>query len=129
MQPKLVVLLIGTNNTAHRMDPASHTAEGITMIVDELRERLPESKVLLLAIFPHHSSPYNDMRERNEEINHLIAALDDGKTAYYLDVNQAFLDEGGTFRSELMPDLLHPNTIGYAVWAEAMEPTLAKLLR
>jgi beta-glucosidase len=129
MEPKLVVLMIGTNNTAHRMDPASYTAEGIQMIVAELRERLPSSKVLLLAIFPHHASPYNDMRERNEEINHLIASLADGETVHYLNLNQVFLDEGGALRTELMPDLLHPNAAGYAVWAEAMEPTLSKLLR
>jgi beta-glucosidase len=129
IEPKLVILMIGTNNTGHRMDPASYTAEGIAMIVGELRERLPKSTILLLAIFPHHASPYNDMRERNEEINQLIASLADGKTVHYLNLNQAFLGEGGALRSELMPDLLHPNAAGYAVWAEAMEPTLSKLLR
>ncbi len=129
MEPKLVVLMIGTNNTAHRMDPAAYTAEGIAMIVGELRERLPESMILLLAIFPHHASPYNDMRERNEEINHLIASLADGETVHFLNLNELFLDEGGALRPELMPDLLHPNATGYAVWAEAMEPMLSQLLQ
>jgi beta-glucosidase len=27
-----------------------------------------------------------------------------------------------------MPDLLHPNEKGYQIWAEAMEPTIAKLM-
>lgn len=129
MQPKLVVLMIGTNNTAHRMDPAAYTAEGIAMIVEELRARLPESKVLLLGILPHHLSPYNDMRKRNEEINRIIASLADGDIVHFLNLNQAYLDEGGALRTDLMPDLLHPNAGGYAVWAEAMEPTLSKLLQ
>lgn len=129
MQPKLVVLMIGTNNTGHRMDPADYTAEGIAMIVDELRERLPKAKILLLAIFPHHASPYNDMRQRDEEINQRIAALADGETVHYLNINHVFLDEDGTLPRELMPDLLHPNAAGYALWAEAMEPMLSKLVQ
>jgi beta-glucosidase len=126
---QLVVLMIGTNNTAHRMDPASYTAECIAKIVKEMRERLPQSKILLLAIFPHHASPYNDLRQRNEEINQRIALLTDGETVHYLSLDQAFLDEGGVLRREMMPDLLHQNAAGYAVWAEAMEPMLLKLLR
>lgn len=129
MQPKLVVLMLGINNTGHRMDPASHTAEGIKMIVDELRERLPDSKILILAIFPHHASPKNDMRVRNEEINELIATLADGEMIHFLDINHVFLDEDGILGTELTPDLLHPNQAGYEVWAEAMEPTLSRLLQ
>jgi beta-glucosidase len=129
MRPRLVILMIGTNNTAHRMDPASYTAEGIATIVGELRERLPKSMILLLAIFPHHASPFNDMRVRNEAINQLISSLDNGETVHFLNLNQVFLDEGGALRPELMPDLLHPNAAGYAVWAEAMEPTLSQLFQ
>ena len=129
MQPKLVVLMIGTNNTGHRMDPAAHTAEGITLIVDELRERLPAAKILLLAIFPRHISPYNDMRKRNEDINRLIARLDDGDVIHFLDVNHVFLDEDATIRADLMPDLLHPNAAGYEAWADAMEATIDRLMR
>jgi beta-glucosidase len=129
MTPKLVVIMIGTNNTGHRMDPAAYAAEGIEHIVAELRQRLPMSRILLLGIFPRHYSPYNDMRQRNEEINELISSLDDGSAVHYLDINHAFLDEDMMLRDQLMPDLLHPNAAGYRVWAEAMEPAIVKLLR
>jgi beta-glucosidase len=128
MRPKLVVIMIGTNNTGHSMDPAGHTADGIAHIVGELRDRLPEAKVLLLAIFPRHRSPYNEMRLRNEEINRLIADLADGKSVYFIDINDAFLDDDGALPLEVMPDELHPNAAGYALWAEAMEPTIRELL-
>lgn len=128
MHPQLVVLMIGTNNTGHRMDPAAHTAEGVALIVDELRDRLPSAKVLLLAIFPRNVSPYNDMRERNDEINQRIESLADGNAIHFLDVNEVFLDANGTLRAELMPDLLHPNTAGYEAWASAMEPMLEMLM-
>lgn len=129
MNPELAVLMIGTNNTGHRMDPAAYTAEGVGSIVRELRDRLPETKVLILGIFPRHVSPRNEMRKRNEEINRLISALDDGEMVNYLDVSQGFLNEDGTLRDSLMPDLLHPNSAGYQVWAEAMEPTIKQLLQ
>lgn len=129
MKPTLAVLMVGTNNTGHRMDPAAYTAEGIERIVSEVRERLPDTPILVLAIFPRHVSPHNEMRKRNEGVNRLISALDDGETVHYLDINQAFLRDDGTLRKELMPDLLHPNSEGYRVWAEAMEPTIARLMR
>lgn len=129
MNPKLAVLMIGTNNTGHRMDPAAYTAEGVGSIVGELRRRLPETQILMLGIFPRHVSPHNEMRKRNEEINRLISALDDGEMVSYLDINQGFLNEDDTLRDSLMPDLLHPNAAGYRVWAEAMEPTIKRLLQ
>ena len=128
LSPKLTVLMIGTNNTGHRMDPAEHTAEGIKKIVSEIRSRMPESKVLLLGIFPRNLSPFNDMRKRNDHINKLISQLDDGKHIYYLNINQIFLDDKGQVKAELMPDLLHPNQQGYQVWAEVMAPRIKQLM-
>jgi beta-glucosidase len=69
------------------------------------------------------------MRKRNEEVNRLISALDNSTTVHYLDISRAFLNNDGTLREELMPDLLHPNSAGYRVWAEAMEPAVKRLLR
>lgn len=128
MQPKLVVIMIGTNNTGHSMDPAVHTADGIAQIVGELREHLPTTKILLLGIFPRHQSPYNDMRLRNNEINRLLSKMADGEVVHYLDINDAFLNDDGTLPLYIMPDQLHPNATGYALWAEAMEPTIRVLL-
>lgn len=128
MAPKLIVLMIGTNNTGHRMDPALHTANGITAIVNELRKKLPQSPILLLGIFPRNKSPYNEMRKRNDEINELVAKLEDKKFVHYLNINHIFLDENQTLHEDLMPDLLHPNELGYQRWAKAMEPMIQQLM-
>lgn len=128
MKPRLVVLLIGTNNTGHRMDPAEHTAAGVGQIVESLRARLPNARVLLLGLFPRHAFPCNEMRIRNQDIDRRIAKLDDREFVYFLDIGNEFLEADGTLRADLMPDLLHLNEAGYEVWARAMEPTIRRLL-
>jgi beta-glucosidase len=47
---------------------------------------------------------------------------------YYLDINDQLLDTDGILSEDVMPDLLHPNEKGYAIWADAIEPTVSKLM-
>lgn len=129
LSPKLIVLMIGTNNTGQKMDPAEHTALGVKAIIDQLQASLPTTKILLLGIFPRTKSPHNDMRKRNNQINRLIADFADGKRVVYLNINQHFLDSKGNLSKTVMPDLLHPNKHGYQIWASAMAPVVNKLLK
>lgn len=126
--PKLAVIMIGTNNTGHRQDPPEETAAGIKAIIAQLNKKLPETKVLVLAIFPRGATPDNDLRKINDGINKLVSNFADGERVFYLDINQTFLTEDGTLTKEIMPDLLHPQQKGYQMWADAMEPTIAKLM-
>lgn len=128
MNPELTVLMIGTNNTGHRQDPPECTARGIEMILDELKERLPETKILMLAIFPRGETPDDPLRQLNNEINNRIQSFADNNRVYFLNINDAFLDDNGRLPESIMPDMLHPNEYGYEIWAEQMEPTLERLL-
>ena len=128
INPKLAVIMIGTNNTGHRQDTPKETAAGIKAIVDRLDKKLPETKVLLLAIFPRGAAPDDKLRKINDGINELSSKLADNERVFYLDINQTFLTADGTLTKEIMPDLLHPQQKGYQMWAEAMEPTIAKLM-
>jgi lysophospholipase L1-like esterase len=128
ISPKLAVIMIGTNNTGHRQDPAEETAAGIKAIIVELQKQLPKTKVLLLAIFPRGAETDDPLRKLNTEINGVISGYADGKKVFFLDINSEFLDENGTLPKSVMPDLLHPQASGYATWAKAMEPTIAKLM-
>jgi lysophospholipase L1-like esterase len=129
ISPELAILMIGTNNTGHRQDPPECTARGIRMILDELQERLPETQVLLLAIFPRQSSPDGDLRLLNDEINSLIAGFVDDERVSFLNINNAFLNQNGTLSEEIMPDLLHPNETGYRLWADAIKDTVEELVK
>jgi lysophospholipase L1-like esterase len=128
ISPKAAVIMIGTNNTGHRQDPPEQTAAGIKAIVTDLRKRLPETKLLLLAVFPRDATKEGKLRKINDGINELISKYSDDKNVFYLNINDTFLDDDGNLPKEVMPDLLHPRQKGYAMWAEAMEPTLKKLL-
>ncbi len=126
ISPKLAVIMIGTNN--HADNSAQEIADGVTAIVEMLRCELPQMQILLLAIFPREESPEGQWRKKLAEVNALIAKLDDGKMIHFLDIGKAFLEPDGTLPKSIMPDALHPNAEGYAIWAREMEPTLAKLL-
>lgn len=128
ISPKLAVIMIGTNNTGHRQDDPKDTAAGVEAIVKELQKQLPETKILLLAIFPRGADGTDKLRQINEATNKLVAKFADDKKVFYLDINSTFLEAEGVLPKSIMPDLLHPNEKGYGMWAEAMEPTIAKLL-
>ncbi|MDX1640475.1 MAG: platelet-activating factor acetylhydrolase IB subunit [Balneolaceae bacterium] len=128
IHPELAILMIGTNNTGHRQDPAACTAKGIEMILDEIKERLPETEILLLAIFPRETSPDGELRQLNNKINERIEKFADGERVHFLNINDVFLDEEGVLSEDIMPDLLHPNEYGYQLWAEAMQPKLEELI-
>ncbi|HJV68765.1 GDSL-type esterase/lipase family protein [Ideonella sp.] len=126
--PKVAVLMIGTNNTGHRAEQPETTAAGIKRLLDEIHQRLPKTKVLLLAIFPRGEKPDDYLRRLNERVNKLIAGYADRRTVHFLDINAALLDADGTLSRDVMPDLLHPNAKGYAIWQRAIDPTLQELL-
>ncbi len=133
LKPKVTVLLIGINNTPNEANgtprnTAPEIVEGVTAVVKEIQTRLPKTKVLLLAVFPYKQKG-DPMRDKVAEINKGISKLGKKKRVTFLDISQKFLEPDGTLPTEVMPDLLHPNEKGYQIWADAMEPTLAKLMK
>ncbi len=133
IHPKVVVLMIGTNNTGKdkKGNPRNTTPqviEGVKAVVNDIRTKLPDSKILLLAIFPRGT--FDDpQRSQVALINTVICKLDDGKMVKFLDIGSKFLEADGTLPKSIMPDLLHPNEQGYQIWADAMNPTLEEMLK
>ncbi|MCE5185430.1 MAG: GDSL-type esterase/lipase family protein [Planctomycetaceae bacterium] len=127
IHPKLAILMIGTNNSNKDDNTAEEIADGIKAIVEQLRTKLPQTKILVLAIFPRGEKP-SPQREKNAAASELVSKIADGKKVFYLDINDKFLLPDGTLPREIMPDFLHPNAKGYEIWAEAIEPTVKKLM-
>jgi lysophospholipase L1-like esterase len=131
IKPKVVVLMIGTNNLGTNND--DQIAEGVTKVVARIQSKLPESKVLLLGVFPRGAKRDPAQTSAAQEpriakINERIAKLDDGKTVKYLDIGAGFLDANGQVPKEIMPDFLHLSRKGYQIWADAIEPTLWEMV-
>jgi len=128
IHPKVIVLMIGTNNTGDRLEDPTTTAAGIHRLLGEIRVRQPDARVLLLAVFPRDEKPESPLRRINDRINKMLPAFADGQHVVFLDIDAALLSADGTLSRDLMPDLLHPNEKGYAIWAAQMAPTLQRLL-
>ena len=127
ISPKALVLMIGTNNSA--IDKPEGIASGITKIVQTVRQKCPDTKILLLAIFPRGPSPTDSKRLVNEATNQIIKKLDDGKHVFYLDIGKNFLKEDGSFKDGISKDLLHFVDAGYQIEADAISAKLAELMK
>ena len=126
--PKLAIVMIGTNNATRREDPPEETAAGIQAILATLRARLPQTKILLLAVFPRGQSANDQLRRVNQAVNERLRAFADQRHVFFLDLGPRFLDKAGRLSEEVMPDALHPNERGYRLWAEGMEDLVKTLL-
>jgi len=128
IQPRLIVLMIGTNNTHYGAHTPQQVAAGVAAVVEALQARLPETAILLLGIFPRGRAVDDPQRRNNEAANRLLASLPDGKRVSFRDIGGAFLNPDGSVNSELMQDPVHLNAQGYRVWAEAIEADIARML-
>lgn len=129
LRPEVFVVMAGSYNT-HVFDRPWQIAGGTKSILEVLSRRFPESKILLVSILPR-GLPSHEDRTTVAESNRRIADLKivkENHRVYYLDLWDLYLDENEIPRWDLMPNALDLSTGGYLVWAQAMEPTLARLL-
>ncbi len=127
LKPKAAVLMIGTNNSNGEDNTPEQIADGITAIVKKLRLKLPDTKILLLAIFPR-SENFSAQRGKLAMINQVIRRQADGRNVLWVDFGHRFLNDDGTMPRSLMPDYLHLSAPGYEIWAEAIEDQLSGIL-
>ncbi|MCO6455174.1 MAG: GDSL family lipase [Pirellulaceae bacterium] len=127
ISPKLAVVMIGTNNSGN--NTPQQIADGIKAIVGKLRTATPDTRILLLAVFPRGATKDDARRQVNEQTNQIVSKLHDGQHVFYLDIGPRFLQDDGTLSRDIMPDLLHLNKQSYTIWAEAIEPMVGRLMK
>lgn len=128
LNPKVIVLLAGTNNVGR--SPAANAADdvskGIRAIIDLCRKKVPGATIILTAVFPRNDSP--KANPVIEKINAKIATFADGKSVRFININDRLADKNGQLFEGMTVDKLHPSLKGYEIWAEALEPVLTELL-
>ena len=140
INPKLAILMIGTNNSGGEASTPERISDGIKAIVCELRNKLPDTKILVLGVFPrgsrtqrkdknnHSDGVYNPQWAKLDRTNKLVSKIADNEIIYYLNINKVFLNDKGELSREAVPDLTHLSEKGFELWAEAMEPIVVMLM-
>jgi lysophospholipase L1-like esterase len=129
VNPKVIVILGGTNNVGTRPGGEAQIADivsGIKALVDTSQQKAPGAKIILTAIFPRNDSLA--VLPEIQKINEGIAKLCDGKSIFYLNVNDKLATPEGTLLDGMTVDKLHPTVKGYQVWADGLRPLLTQLL-
>lgn len=127
VSPRLVVLLIGTNNIGADGAGPDELETGIAAIIAKVRALFPGTVILLLGILPYDYNGLGRM-ETIRQANIRLATLTDGVRIHFLDMGSLFLKPDGSVDRTLLHDGAHPSTLGYEVWAEAIEPLVRRFV-
>ena len=128
VNPKVIVLLAGTNNVGKEAGDDSTVAavtRGLQAILNACRRKAPEATIVLTAIFPRNDGPVMPTIER---VNANLAKMADGRSVRFLNVNAKLADANGVLFEGMTIDGLHPSLEGYEVWADGLRPLLTELL-
>jgi lysophospholipase L1-like esterase len=131
IDPKVIVVLAGTNNVGARPGGAVKVADitaGLKAVLDTCRKKAPRATIILTAIFPRNDNMA--VMPEIARINANIAQFADGRSIRFLNVNDRLADAEGRLYDGMMNarDALHPTLKGYQVWADALKPLLTALL-
>jgi lysophospholipase L1-like esterase len=124
LNPKGVVILIGTNDLEEKASPEI-IAGNLKLIIAKLKKHNSKMPIILCNTFPSSASKRRPA-DQIKKINQLyFAAVKGDPQVTVLDTWLLFADDKGDAKKDEFPDLLHPNKLGYAKWAAALRPLLA----
>ena len=128
IKAKAAVLMIGTNNSNNQDNTEADILEGVQAIVQQIRARMPDTKIILCSIFPRGKT-FSPQRGKILQVNQTLEKMDDGKMIFYSDFGSKMIEADGSISKQMMGDALHPGEAGYEIWAQAIEPRLKQLLK
>lgn len=126
LDPAVVVVMIGVNNFNHSDHSAAQVYRGVQAVVAQTKLNYLNAKILLHAILPYDEGADSPNRTRLQDANRLISRLEDGERVFYYDFGDIFLDSEGNIPKRLMDDFLHPSAEGMALFAQKIEPIIAR---
>jgi lysophospholipase L1-like esterase len=127
LQPRVIVLMIGTNNASSGRDSGAQIVQGIQSIVRLLQDQCPRACIVLVDI-PPRGQAMNPVRGLVLQVNQALAATAWPEQVTWLACGDRFVQPDGSIDPGLMPDFLHLSPEGYRRWAQAIVPTVTALL-
>ena len=110
----------------NRFSTPAEVAEAIGEICRRIRSKLPEAKLIVMAVFPRGEKPDHPKRAEIAAINKLLPGIVKTHDATLVDITSDLLEEDGTISRDVMGDFLHPAAKGYKIWADRVAPLLAR---
>lgn len=129
--PKVVVLMIGVNNISqNKHSTPESVAAGVKRNLEVIREKVPDSKVILMSLMPFGQTLESPVRKKVVGTNKIIKDFADGKNILYVDVYSKMIDSKGVVHEGYMDTaFLHPTEKGYQAWHEVLSPVIEPLLK
>lgn len=124
LDPQVVVIMIGVNNFLRYNASPQEVFTGVKAVVEKALNDYPNAEIILNGIFPYEQSGQHPNREKVKQANALIKNLDDFPRVHYYDFGPSLLEDNGDLSRDIMPDFLHPNAKGYAIWADQLLPVI-----
>ncbi len=132
VNPKVVVVMAGTNNIGNATPigdaeaRAADVARGVAALLEEIHKRAPGAKVVLTGITPRNDN--RDVMPVIDAANRQIAALANGKSVRYININGQLATADGVLLEGMTFDGLHLTPKAYQHWANALKPILTEIL-
>jgi lysophospholipase L1-like esterase len=125
-QPRLAVLMIGTNNLGTGVGVAE-TVAGIEADITAIRQASPGTQILLNGLFPRGQAS-DVMRGDVAQVNAALSSLAGSLGVAYLNPGASMANSQGSIASDFQSDLIHPDAHGYQAWADGIVGTVRQIL-
>ncbi len=139
-QPKVAVLLCGTNNFVVTQSaggkvqwdlgadcPPEDVAAGARAIAQVFRRRLPRTRVIMMGILPVSNLVKWTKCQKVNAVNAAVAC--DKSEVVTLDLQDRFLQPDGSLNTQLFTDGTHLTPEGYRVWAESLDSLVSRMMK
>lgn len=122
LQPRKLFLLIGTNDIGDGLETAP-IVRNIRKILERIREKSPDTKIYLQAVFPTRlidTRPNSEIKALNASLEALAKALH----VTFIDVYSLLLGDDEDLAEEYTVDGLHLSLSAYERWMNFIRPYL-----
>lgn len=138
-EPSTIFINIGTNDIGSSGYKLEHLIENYEKILQQIRERLGNIKIYLIAYYPINDAPdvatlawvkkvletrtIENINKANQAVKELAERMD----CEYIDLNNGLTDEHGRMKKEFTIEGIHMYPNGYQVVLKNLKPYLENL--